>query len=72
MHCSLKKKGQNGVVLNNIVGLLLPLDAHEQGKKMIFSLLPPAFPHLSLSPSHLPKDPHTTHTLLWPTTMMKK
>jgi hypothetical protein len=32
-----KGKGENGAVLNNIVLLLLLLDAHRQGKKKEFS-----------------------------------
>jgi hypothetical protein len=48
MHYSLKKS-QNGVVLNGMVGLLLPLDTQRQGKKKFLS---PATP-LSPSPSPL-------------------
>jgi len=54
LNSSLKKKreeARNGVVLNDIVLLLLPLDV-QQGKKKVFEFV--FFPH-SLSPPNLTK-----------------
>jgi hypothetical protein len=44
-HPLLTKNKENGVVLNDTIHLLLPLDVHRQGKKEIFSPITP----LSLS-----------------------
>jgi hypothetical protein len=61
----IKKKSYKRCRFDGTVCHRLPLDAQRQGKKVFLPLL------CSISPSHLPKNPNTTHTPSWPTTMMK-
>jgi len=53
-----REKAQNGVVLNDTMGLCLPLDARRKGRKSVCS--PSSIPlSLSLSPPLKPnKNPH--------------
>jgi hypothetical protein len=63
IHYLLKKKkdAPNGVILNGTMHLLLPLDAHRQGKKKIVPLHRLS-PSLSQKPKKNPTQP--THYLL--------
>jgi len=67
-HCSLKKKDPNSVVLNGTVGLLLPLDARNRGRRRFFPpLSPPSSPskRRRLPFKKTPTQPKAFHVLEW-------
>jgi hypothetical protein len=63
MHCSLKKRAQNGAVLNDTVAFLLPLDAQKTGEEESFVPLfsPTSLPLKSIKKTPT-KDPHLPKT----------
>jgi len=65
----IKKRPKTVSFWNNIVYLLLPLTRKDRERRFFFFSFAASF---SLSPSYLSKNPDTTHTPSWPTTMMKE